>query len=861
MVDKFKNIVEKFKKTWWIALIVYVIIAIFILPPIIFANFNIKTKIINQYSILDFPILFKSGTKQTVSKLTEIWQYDTTKIPEEDKWDGIVEISGSKYIFKSYLNTLIILFAIYVIILAKSYEIKNEYEGIEHGSSDWADKSEIYSKFSPKEGTIIAEKIYINMDQKTTGNKNVLVVGSAGSGKSAGFVKPNVKQNLGSYVFTDPKGELFDYSAKYFESQGYDIKVLNLKNPKNSDGYNPILNITNDIDLDIVARTIVLGQQEGSGTDDPYFVDNAQVLLKSFIRFLKQATPKEEQNLASCANLVRNTVSPDTANVLRKIIQDFPEDNLARKDFESVSIATDKAFSSIASTLQSLLSKFETPDIAALTSTNTINFADIGRKKTALYVISSDTNSTFDFLLTIFFSQMLDKLYEEADNNGGALNIPVVFFLDEFANIGKIPDFDRKIATSRSRRISFNVILQSLEQLENIYGTTYETIVGNCDTHLFLGSASSKTLEYFSKALGEKTIKISHKTKEGEEDLNKDQKLGRYLMTPDEIRRIPYDECLIYASGIKPIKAKKYFFFEHKESKVPDKYYTDNTSYTVDRGYWNAFSLNTYKNEAKKRNMNKIIQGDLSKNTNMNFVNLNQNTSNTQTKLENINENKNVNTSTNPMQNTTLNTNLNQKKEETKYINIDLKNNPLKKANNLETNDSESKLKFNLDLDNETKFKDENKNKDKIEVKEKANINKINEEEKKNIEKLPEDHINNLFLKKAEESLKEEQKEDFKEKSTIDNSFKESLNTNLKANKYSDENEEAELQGDSDFGLNSDTKEEINRKKKITGLKDLNKEYLIKKVNKTTEEKEIEKSLEEKFQKLFGEMTKDRDKN
>lgn len=876
MVDKFKSLVEKFKKTWWIGLIIYVVIAIFILPPMIFANFNIKTKIINQYNILDFPILFKAGTKETVSKLTEIWQYDTTKIPEEDKWNGMVEISGSKYIFKSYLNTLIILFAIYVIILAKSYEEKNEYEGIEHGSSDWADKSEIYTKFSPKEGTIIAEKIYINMDQKTKGNKNLLVVGGSGSGKTAGFVKPNVKQNLGSYVFTDPKGEIFDYSAKYFESQGYDIKVLNLKNPKNSDGYNPILNISNDIDLDIVARTIVLGQQEGSGTDDPYFVDNAQVLLKSFIRFLKQATPKEEQNLASCANLVRNTVSPETANVLRKIMQDFPEDNLARKDFESVSIATDKAFSSIASTLQSLLSKFETPDIAALTSTNTINFADIGRKKTALYVISSDTNSTFDFLLTIFFSQMLDKLYEEADNNGGALNIPVVFFLDEFANIGKIPDFDRKIATSRSRRISFNVILQSLEQLENIYGTTYETIVGNCDTHLFLGSASSKTLEYFSKALGEKTIKISHKNKEGEEDLNKDQKLGRYLMTPDEIRRIPYNECLIFASGIKPIKAKKYFFFEHKDSKVPDKYYTDNTSYTVDRGYWNAFSLNTYKNEAKKRSMNKIIQGDLSQNSNVNFVNLNQSGNKTSTNIEDSKEKIKAEENKKIEIDASKNSNQNRQLNQTQYTNINLKNNISNKlnigeenkkineknnekelGNNIETNNSTSKLKFNLNLENEN----ENE-KDIIDKEENNSENKEIENKEiknKNLEKLPEDHINNFFLKKAEESIKEERNVNFKEKSKIDNSFKENLNTNLKRNKYSDENEASELQGDSGLNAKTDSKEEINRKKKITGLKDLNKEFLIKKVDKSTEEKEIEKNLEEKFQKLFGDMNREKE--
>ena len=635
-MKKFKLALEKFKKTWWIIVIIYVVIAIFVLPPLIYANFNIKTKLQGNYSILDFPILVKEGSKNSFSKIKEIAEYTTSKIPEEEMAPGMVKISGLQYILKNYLNSFLILIFVYIILLFKNSETKDEYEDIEHGSSDWADEKEIYSKFTTKDGIILAEKIAINMDTKVKGNKNVLVVGNTGSGKSAGFVQTNVMQKLGSYVFTDPKGELFNYSAKYFESQGYDIKVLNLKNPKNSDGYNPVLNVESDIDLDVMARTIVLGQNEGGSTEDPYFTDNAQVLLKALIRFLKETRPETEQNLASCANLVRATnASASSQNMLLNLMQILPEDHLARKDYESVSLATDKAFSSIASTLQSLLAKFETPEIAALTSTNTINFSDLGRKKTALYVISSDTNSTFDFLLTIFFSQMLDKLYEEADNNGGSLKIPVVFFLDEFANIGRIPDFDRKIATARSRKLSFNVILQSLEQLENIYGNSYETIVGNCDSHLFLGSTSGKTLEYFSKALGEKTIKISYKNKDGEEDKSKDQKLGRYLMTPDEIRRLPYDECLIFTSGIKPIRTKKCFFFNHKELQVPEKYEADNTSYIVDRGPWNTFSLSKYQKEAQKKDMSKIIQGSLGQKTETKIINLNE--------TNKINESKKIN--------------------------------------------------------------------------------------------------------------------------------------------------------------------------------------------------------------------------
>ena len=187
---------------------------------------------------------------------------------------------------------------------------------------------------------------------------------------------------------------------------------------------------------------------------------------------------------------------------------------------------------------------------------DTIDFTDIGRKKTAVYVISSDTHTAYDFLLTIFFSQMIQQLYDFADKNGGKLKVPCFFILDEFANIGKIPDFDKKISTSRSRKISFSVILQNLDQLEAIYEKSHETIVGNCDTHVFLGSNSFKTVEYFSKELGEKTIKRksdsinrdSNKKKTGTSE--SEQIMARALMTPDELRRMDNDYCIIFEKGL-----------------------------------------------------------------------------------------------------------------------------------------------------------------------------------------------------------------------------------------------------------------------------------------------------------------------
>ena len=389
----------------------------------------------------------------------------------------------------------------------------------------------------------------------------------SGSGKSASYVIPNAYQLLGSYVFTDPKGELYDKTAGYLKTQGYDIKIFNLVNPKNSDGYNPLIHIQNEIDVDIIANTIVKGQSDIKNQSDPYWDDMAEMLLKALIYYLLATRPPEEQNLASCAELVRAANNSGGGNLLTELMNQLPYDHPARMNYKSIEIAPEKTYSSILSSLQSKLGKFDSRDIADLTSTNTINFEDIGSKKTALYVISSDTHAAYDFLLTIFFSQMIQHLYDFADLNGGALPQPTYFILDEFANIGRIPDFDKKISTSRSRKISFSVILQNLDQLEAVYDKSYETIIGNCDTTIFLGSNSQKTVEYFSKELGEKTIsrdswsvsKDKHMWKQG---FNKsDQIMARPLMTPDELRRMSSEECIILLQATKPIKAQKYWYY------------------------------------------------------------------------------------------------------------------------------------------------------------------------------------------------------------------------------------------------------------------------------------------------------------
>ena len=502
-------------------------------------------------------------------------------------------------LFVQYLKNVglfSIFYAILMVIGLIKSSPKNEYTDMEHGSSDWSRNGEQYQVLSNRKGIILAEDNYLPVDKR--GNVNVLVVGGSGSGKSASYSIPNAFQQLGSYVFTDPKGELYDRTAGYLKQNGYEIKVLNLVKPQNSDGYNPLMHISSEIDVDVIANTIVKGQKTDSGGSDPFWDDSAEMLLKALIYYLMATRPEEEQNLASCAELVRAANSNGGSNLLTELMSKLPYDHPARMNYKSIEIAPEKTYSSILSTLQSKLGKFDSKEIAELTSTDTIKFEDIGSKKTAVYVISSDTHTAYDFLLTIFFAQMIQQLYNFADDNGGKLKVPTYFILDEFANIGKIPDFDKKISTSRSRKISFSVILQNLDQLEAIYDKSYETIIGNCDTHVFLGSNSYKTVEYFSKALGEKTIeresisinrdKQHHRT--GTSD--SDQVMARALMTPDELRRLDNDLCIIFEKGIKPVKANKFYYFKHKnmENSLRRAEISHNDIGQIERGTWRKFN-------------------------------------------------------------------------------------------------------------------------------------------------------------------------------------------------------------------------------------------------------------------------------
>ena len=469
------------------------------------------------------------------------------------------------------IKFLVVVVVILLIMMIYKSSSESEYKDIEHGSGDWAKDGEEYSVLSKKEGMILAEKHYLPVipTPPQAKNGNILVIGGSGSGKSASFAIPNALQMLGSYIFTDPKGELYDRTAGIYKKYGYDVHVINLADPKYSDGYNPLAHIRGTTDVDIIAKIISkkdeVGGKKGS---DPFWDQTSEALLKALMYYVLLNRPKEEHSLASCLSLVR-LGGENEGEDLMNLFMELPFDNPARRAFETIRLGSEKTFSNILVSLAAKLEAFDSEEIAALTSTNTIEFEDLAKRKSVVYFITPESHSTYDFLMNIFFSQLFQRLYEFGDKNGGSLPVPMFLILDEFANIGRIPNFERILSTCRSKKLHISIILQSIDQLMEIYDEKVtENIMANCSTHLFLGSNAQKTLETFSKQLGEKTITRDSVSRSTDKDSHtsghsySDQIMGRALMTPDELRRMSKDECIILIQGMRPIKAKKYWYFK-----------------------------------------------------------------------------------------------------------------------------------------------------------------------------------------------------------------------------------------------------------------------------------------------------------
>jgi len=476
------------------------------------------------------------------------------------------------------------------LIIAVCYEIKNfvikgDYEGVEHGSSGWAD-GEQYEILNKHEGIILAKDHYLTTDNRFI-NKNVLIIGGAGSRKSRGYIMPNMMQMIGSYVVTDPKGENFDTAAGFLQENGYEVRCINLVNPECSDSYNPLWHIGGTLDVDIISDALIKGTSKGSTNEDPFWPQAERALLNSCIYYLLSECPKEEQSFASCLAMVR---AGENFEWMDDVFMRLPFEHMARKSYETFRLAVDKTRAGVLVGLATRLNVFDTPEISSITGTSSIDIDAMGSKKMATFVITPDSHSAFNFISTIFFGQVLQRLYYKADENSAirpdgkcTLDIPVFFLMDEFANVGQIPDFNQKLSTSRSRNINISIVLQSIDQLKDLYKDIYENIMANCDTHLFLGSQATATCEYISKTLGETTINKKQVSLSGKMDglilpshmdsqSISDQSMARSLMTIDELKRLDLDTSIVMVKGMRPIKAKKYDISMHPKANEIDKF-------------------------------------------------------------------------------------------------------------------------------------------------------------------------------------------------------------------------------------------------------------------------------------------------
>lgn len=514
--------------------------------------------------------------------------------------------------------------------------------GQEQGSAEWASIKE-EKQYADKDfykNMIFTNTVFMSLDtRKTRKNNNVLVIGGSGTGKSRFVVKPNIMQANTSFVITDPSGDLLESTGHLLEEQGYDIKIFNLIEMENSDKYNPFVYIRSEEDVtrvvDCILKNTKSDKKQSGG--DPFWDDSIKALLSALFYYLWLEAPKEEQNLKMIMKLIRMAeVKEDDSefesdlDIMFRLLEEkyrdreeaFNEEgikyvengeHIAVKQYKVFKLAGAKTASSILVSLAVRLSAFNLSKVANLTNEDTIDLSTIGDKKTALFVIIPDGNTTFNFLVAILYTQLFETLYYQADfgfnsvtgeKNGGRLKYHVRFILDEMANTGQIPELEIKIATMRRREISVTLILQNLAQIKNLYEKTWEIITGNCDSFLFLGGQEQSTLEYVSKKLGKATIdkRSSSRTrgKQGSSSQSWDI-LGRELMTPDEVAKMKDSDCILFIRGNKPYFSKKFVIENHKR-------YKELSDFSAKNSYDFRDKFNKTKDESDVDNKNEIIE-------------------------------------------------------------------------------------------------------------------------------------------------------------------------------------------------------------------------------------------------------------
>ncbi len=476
---------------------------------------------------------------------------------------------------KSLLSILICTGLYIMGLCVYASEQRRTRDGEEHGSAAWGSPRQVNTMFRQKKNKILTRHVRLGLDtHKHRRSLNVLVIGGSGAAKTRSYVKPNILEANTNYVITDPKSEVLLATGGYLKSKGYDIRVLNLVNLEQSDGYNPFRYLRDEKDaLKLVNNLIQATTPKGSHESDPFWTKAETALLQAIILMLFQEAPEYEQNFSMVMRVLEYAeVREEDDEYLSPL--DLLFQAMEREDPESVALRQYKVFKqSAGKTAKSILvsaavrlAPFNLPQIRAITDHDDMDLYTLGEKKCALYAVIPDNDNTFNFLVSLLYSQAFQTLYYSADQiHHGALPQHVHFVLDEFAAM-PLPGFTRELATMRSRNISASTIIQNMAQIKELYKDSWETIPGNSDTILYLGGNEASTHKYISEALGKATIDTkTHgqtKGKSGSYSTNF-QMSGRELLTPDEVRALDNRYCILFIRGAKPVMDLKYELTEH----------------------------------------------------------------------------------------------------------------------------------------------------------------------------------------------------------------------------------------------------------------------------------------------------------
>ena len=478
------------------------------------------------------------------------------------------------------LKTVLVLLLCYGLAIGIYLSTQRNYRRREeHGSAQWGSPTQVNKKYAdriPMQNKILTQNVSVGLDgRKHRRNLNTLVCGGSGAGKTRFFAKPNLCQANSSYVVLDPKGELLRDTGNLLSVKGYDIKVLDLINMEKSHCYNPFVYLRSDNDIQrLVTNLFKNTTPKGAQSQDPFWDQAATMLLLALIFYLHYEAPPEEQNFPMVMEMIRagevredDETYKSALDILFERLEMRNPEHIALKYYRSYHSGSGKTLKSIQITLISRLEKFNLESLASITQNDELELWSIGEKKTAVFAIIPDNDSSFSFLVGMLYTQLFQQLYYQADViHGGRLPVHVHFLMDEFANVALPDEFDKLLSTMRSREISVSIIIQNLAQLKALFEKQWESIVGNCDEFLYLGGNEQSTHEYVSKLLGKETIDTNtygqSKGRNGSYSTNW-QLAGRELMTPDEVRMLDNRYALLFIRGERPVEDLKFDILKH----------------------------------------------------------------------------------------------------------------------------------------------------------------------------------------------------------------------------------------------------------------------------------------------------------